>query len=230
MVARGELIGRLKDGELKNRRDRAQLDLQIAKMTADSGVDVEYAQKSYRLAEAELQRAEQANARVTNSIPLARIEKMRLEKERTRLQLEQAERESRIVGLRSKLVEHEVRMTELQLAQSVIRAPVAGVVVSVEAHAGEWVQPSQTLVTIVGVDRLKIEGFVSAEQANSIRVGMPVKVAFSQNWINRTVPGKIVFVGPEANPVNLNVQVWVELENVDGKLMPGLRGDVLIEP
>ena len=228
-IKKGDLIGRLKDTELQIRLERAKLEHEIATMTAASEVDIQYASKSRDVAIAELMRSEQANQRVANSVPLARIEKQRLEKDRTILQLEKAERDFRIANLKSKLVQNEIRLAQEQLQQADIRSPTNGVVVSVGAQAGEWVEPSQTLVQIVRVDRLRIEGFVPVDTARSIRVGSPVQISFPQGWINETIPGEVIFIGPEANPVNLNVQVWAEVDNADGRLIPGLRGDVLIE-
>ena len=41
--------------------------------------------------------------------------------------------------------------------------------------------------------------------------------------------GKVVFVSPEVNTLNGNVSVWVEFDNLDGKLRPGLQASATIE-
>ena len=83
---------------------------------------------------------------------------------------------------------------------------------------------------MVKVDRLRVEGFVSAEVAAKVRIGAPVEVKFSQKWLNDHVyRGKIVFVDPEANPVNSQILVWAEIDNHENRLLPGLRGDILID-
>ena len=208
----------------------AQLEYEIASLTAESQIDIEYARKSRDVAAADLARSEQANLRVKNSIPLARIEKQKLERDRTVLQLEKAQRDSRIAQLKSSLAENEVKQAQAQLAKSKIFAPADGMIVSVESLAGEWVEPRQTLARMVRIDRLRIEGFLPAESARSIEVGQRVAIQFQQDWINESVPATIVFVSPEANPVNLNVQIWAEFDNLDGRFVPGIRGDLLIEP
>ena len=88
---------------------------------------------------------------------------------------------------------------------------------------------SETVVRIVRVNRLRIEGFVSAAQAGRIRIGAPVRVKFSQDWLkNRNFTGSVVFVSPEANPVNSEILVWAEISNEHNDLLPGLRGEIEI--
>lgn len=229
IVKQNQILGRMKDAELKIQVERAKLQLQMAKLTAESRVDIEYAKKSFEVAAAEVNRSEQANQRVANSIPLSRVEKQRLERERTRLQLQQAERDFRVVDLQAKLSEVDVRLTQAALDKTEIRAPSSGMIVSVNSEAGEWVQPGQTLAKIVAIDRLRLEGFVSAEQSLRLKSGAAVTVNFPTAWSPHPLPGKIAFIHPEANPVNLNVSVWIEIENPNRKLMPGLRGQIEIQ-
>jgi multidrug resistance efflux pump len=230
LVKKGDLIVRLNDDELQIQLERAQIEHQIAAMAAESQVDIEYARKSRDVAAADLQRSEQANLRVKNSIPQARIEKQKLEKDRTVLQLEKAQRDFRIAQLNANLAKNEVKNAQSQLNKAKILSPADGMIVSVENQPGEWVEPSQTLARMVRVDRLRIEGFLPAESARLIEVGQPVTINFQPDWIRESVPGKIVFVSPEANPVNLNVQIWAEFDNPEGRFLPGIRGDIMIEP
>ena len=230
LIKKGDLIGRLNDAELQIQLERALLESQIASLNSESRVDIEYARKSRDVAAAELQRSEQANLRVTNSIPLTRIEKQKLERDRTELQLEQAERDSRIAKLNFNLAQNAVAHAQSQLAKAKILAPADGMIVSLEKHVGEWIESSQTLAKMVRVDRLRIEGFLPAESARWIKIGQPVTISFQPDWIDESISGTIVFVSPEANPVNLNVQIWAEFDNRDGRFVPGIRGDIMIPP
>ncbi len=42
--------------------------------------------------------------------------------------------------------------------------------------------------------------------------------------------GAVVFVSPEADPVNKTVRVWAEVENKKLMLRPGLSGNLTIYP
>lgn len=228
-VKRGQLIGRIKDDEQLLQLKRSEQQLEIANQLAENDVDIRYAEKSRDLAIAELQRSEGMNERVINSVPLSRLEKQRLERDRTILQLEQAGRDFRISKLKSVLAKTEVQLTEQALARTKIYSPVDGMVMAIDRQQGEWVEPSQTIAKIASVSQLRIEGFVSAGQASRMKRGLPVKVRFAQSWIEREYDGKVLFISPEANPVNLQVAVWVAINNVDQKLIPGMRGDILVD-
>lgn len=228
MVQQNELVCRLRGNERILELERAQLEYQITELSAASDIDIEYAKKSFQVAAAELSRSESANRRVENSIPVSRIEKQRLEKDRTALQLKQAYQSAEVLALKARQAANRVQLAELELSKTGIRSPIGGMVIAVGPRVGEWVEPAQTLARVVQVDRLKLEGFVTAEKSRQLTIGMPVTVQFPQAWIGEPVQGHVTFVNPEANPVNLNLQVWVEVSNPDGALIPGMRGDISI--
>ena len=76
---------------------------------------------------------------------------------------------------------------------------------------------------LAGLDRLRAEGLLNAEQATSDIMGKAVKVEVRfPGGKAETFQGKIVFVSPEIHPVNGKVRVWAEVENRNGLLRPGL--------
>ena len=42
-------------------------------------------------------------------------------------------------------------------------------------------------------------------------------------------PGRVTFAYPEANPISSEVRVWVEIENTNLRLIPGLTGRLEIQ-
>ncbi len=124
----------------------------------------------------------------------------------------------------------DVELTRLILERSSIRSPIDGMIISVSAKPGEWVEPGQPIVKIVRMDRLKIEGFVPAGIASQLRIGDPASAIINQEWLQgKSFNGKVVFINPEANPVNSNVQIWVEIDNRELKLIPGLEANLTVE-
>ena len=41
-------------------------------------------------------------------------------------------------------------------------------------------------------------------------------------------PGKVVFLSPEIAPVNSQISIWVEIDNADLRLRPGMRAKMTI--
>ena len=230
MLKEGDLIAKINDSELQIQLSEAKLENQISSITAKNDVDIRFARKSSEVAQADVGRSYRSNAKVPNSVSMAKIERQVLERDRTILQMEQAERDFEVASLKKSMTESQIEMSKLLIKKTEVRAPMAGMVVSVERHKGEWVEPSETIVRVVKVDRLRVEGFVPAEEAAKVKIGAPVEVKFSQKWLKDHVyRGKIVFVDPEANPVNSQIIVWAEIENHQNRLLPGLRGDILID-
>lgn len=228
-VQKGESIAKIKDSELRLRLIRAKYENQIANLTAENDVDIRYSEKSREVAESEVDRSNRANAKVANSVPAARLERQILEKDRTILQLEQAKRDFTIAQMKTNLTKTELELSQVLLEKTEINSPMDGMIAAVERHEGEWVEPSETVVRVVRVDRLRVEGFVSAAQAGKIKIGSPVEVKFSQDWLKgRTFKGSVVFVSPQANPVNSEILVWAEIQNEHNDLLPGLRGEIVI--
>jgi macrolide-specific efflux system membrane fusion protein len=107
---------------------------------------------------------------------------------------------------------------------------LAGVVVQIKRHRGEWVEPGVAVIRILRVDRLRAEGFLDARHASPTLAGRSVTLAV--NLAGQTpskFPGKLVFISPEVNPVNGQVRVWAEIENPQLLLKPGLQGSLIID-
>ena len=88
---------------------------------------------------------------------------------------------------------------------------------------GEWVEPGTVLVKIVEIARLRIEGFINADDARSDLLGAKAHVQVQNGKKQIETRAEIVFISPDANPLNSQVRVFLEVDNTDGRLRPGLR-------
>lgn len=229
-VAQGELIARVKDEALILKLERARFEHELAKMAAESKVDFEYSYKSHEVAVSDLRRSTEANNRVSNSVPAAKIEKQQLEKDRTSLKLTQARRDLTMAAFRTKITSNEISLAKSELAKTTIRSPMAGLVVSVEGKVGEWVESSKIVCKVVRTDRMQIEGLLAAKDARRIKPGTQARIRFNQGWIEpREIPCEIVFVSPEANPINSKLMVRAEFDNQVANVPAGLKADIVID-
>ena len=228
-VSAGELVAKVKDDALLLKLEHARLEHELAKMAAESRVDLQYSQKSFDVAVSDLRRSENANARVPNSVTQSKLEKQGLEKDRTELKLEQARRDLKMAAFRTRLTSSNIQLAQAELAKATLKSPMSGLVVSVEKRVGEWVEASNVVCKIVRTDRLWIQGLLPAHQAAKIAVGTPVQIEFSQDWVElKTVTGKIVYISPEANAISGMVQVRAEFANDRAKVPTGLKADIVI--
>ena len=110
-----------------------------------------------------------------------------------------------------------------------IRSPLDGVVSQVTPHLGEWVKPGDSVLHILRMDRLQVEGFFKARQYPQAEIrDRPVTVTLE--WANHAEPvqfsGRIVFVSPQEEAGN-EYRIKAEVEN---RLVPGSNDEWLLHP
>jgi multidrug efflux pump subunit AcrA (membrane-fusion protein) len=231
LVTDGTLLARLDDTESMLARNKAQFELDIAKKQSESDVRIRYAKKSLDVAAAEERRGLESVGKFSKSVSQSELDQLRLSKERCALELEQAKEEQQIAALTAKLKENEVATATVSIERRRVVAPLSGVVVQIKRHKGEWVQPGDSIIRILRIDRLRAEAFLNAHEVGGDIVGRPVTLSVGLPGASHgEFRGKIVFVSPEVNPVNGQFRVWAEIENRDQLLRPGLQGSMVILP
>ncbi|MEM7782794.1 MAG: HlyD family efflux transporter periplasmic adaptor subunit [Planctomycetota bacterium] len=227
LVSQGQILGKLKSEELNVRLQKAEIEDQISRLTAANNIDIRFAKKSLEVSSRRVARSQNSNQRVPGAVPQSRIEEQELEKHRDELRVEQATRDQEISEMEVKLKATDLKLTELLVKKSSITSPIEGMIVGVERKAGEWVEPGDTILTVVRMNRLKVEGFVPVQIANQIESGTQATIRVQQS-ANKVLElkGKIIFINPVANPVNSSVPVWVEFDNSEVRLIPGLNAEI----
>jgi macrolide-specific efflux system membrane fusion protein len=228
-VERGTLLARIEDAEAQSERNKADLQLRIARQKAGNAVDLKFAQKSHEVDKAELRRGQESLQRFPGSISASEMDRLRLSMERSELAVEQARHDRELAGHEAGVLEEELRIAESRLERRRIVSPIDGVVVEVKRQAGEWVQPGQTVARVLGLDRLQAEGFVTVRQTALLRVGAPATLTVVlPDERTAQFKGQVTFLSPEVDPVTNEVRVHVEVENTRHELKPGFRGRLII--
>ena len=229
-VRKGDLLAKIKSNDSSLELKRAKAKHRISKAKAENQIDIEYAKKSAEVSSAKLGRSKNSNQRAPGAVSRGRLQELELEVHRDRLRIEQATRDLEVAKMELELAQTDVELSEHAIEKMNIRSPINGSVVLIEKNVGEWVEPGDTVLKIVRLDRLRLEGFVPASVAGRINVGDKTKVVFEHQWIaKKEIEGKVTFLNPEANPVNSQVEVWIEIDNPDQKLIPGLEAKIVID-
>jgi macrolide-specific efflux system membrane fusion protein len=240
-VKAGQPLALIDDREAWKTYQAAMARLEGARLEAGNDISVRAAQKAWEVSCVEVRQAEEANRRAPGSVPYLEMNRLYLQRDQLELQKEKAEHELNLAQVAVKIREAEAQGAWLILQRHVIRSPVDGIVVEVHRDIGEWVKPGDSVLRIVRMDRLRIEGYLSVAEVHPAEVaGQPVVVRIttpvgstssSGNGDAHTFVGRITFVSPlvEAGGRYL---VWAEVENrqTDGQwvLRPGLTADMII--
>ena len=222
-VTQGQSLGKVQDEALRLELARLKTTIEVAKKKHASDIDKRLAVKSQAVAENEYQRAIAANARVRDTYPLNEIDRLKLIADRAKLEVERTNYLTEMAALDIVQAEHEYRKSYEVYSRHQITAPVAGVITSVEKKVGEWVEPGMDMLRIVRLDRLRIEGFINAEQTVSNLVGREAHVSVVIGGSTLETSGKVVFVSPDVNSINSLVRVYLEIDNSKNQLRPGLQ-------
>jgi multidrug efflux pump subunit AcrA (membrane-fusion protein) len=212
--------------ELQLQRSKVALD--VAQKNFENTIDIELARKTFAVAQNEYLRAIEANKRVADVYPAIEINRLELVRDRANLEIDRSRYAKEISQLELAKIQIEYRQLEDILDKHNLRAPVSGMVVALEKRVGEWVEPGTVVLRLVEIDRLRIEGFMQAEQADSKWLNTEAQVELQLSGKTIQTTAKLVFISPEVNPINSQVRVHLDVDNRDGKLRPGLRPKVWI--
>ena len=121
-------------------------------------------------------------------------------------------------------------LAEANVQRRQIVAPLSGQVVERYRTAGEWLNPGEPVLRIMRLDRLRVEGFVNADQFGVELLHRLVSVAvLLPGERQETFSGKIIFVSPEVEPVTSRVRIWAEVDNPQLLLRPGVKASMTIQ-
>lgn len=124
------------------------------------------------------------------------------------------------------------------LKDTVIRAPIGGLISSRTVQPGEKVSPDNRLLDIVDLREMELEAPVPAQDIAAVAVGQRVDVQVE--GVPQTLQGRIVRINPATEAGSRSIPVYVRIDNPEGLLRSGMfaeaqltvarRDNVLVVP
>lgn len=106
------------------------------------------------------------------------------------------------------------------LADTVIAAPLSGLVSSRTVQPGEKVSPDNPLLTIVDLRQLELEAAVPASEIMRIALGQQVQV--SVEGMAQSVPGTVVRINPATQSGSRSIMTYIRIDNPSRTLRAGM--------
>ena len=220
-VEDGAVLARLDDTEAKAQLSLAQAQLTAARsQLAEIRAQLEQAERDYAR-QSELLRRELVSAQSMDAALAQR--------DMLRARLASSTEQVRVAG-------ESVSVAQVQLDNTVIRAPFAGVVVAKSAQPGEMISPISAgggftrtgIGTIVDMDSLEIQVDVNEAFINRVTPGQPVEATLNAypDW---KIPASVIAIIPTADRSKATVKVRIALASRDRRIVPdmGVRGAFL---
>lgn len=273
-VASGTVLIRIADEDFRAQRDRAsaavaQVEAAIENLARRKVLQravVREAEASSQMAQADLELAEREFGRTSRLVTTgatsvrvhdsaiadqskARAALTRSQAATTAARDQTAVLESESGQLAARLAEARagLALADIALSETVIRAPVAGVVGNRRVRVGEFVRPGGSLLSIVPVESVWVVANFKETQISRMRVGQPAEIKVD-GYPNATVLGTIDSLSPGSGaafslipPDNATgnfvrvvqrvpVKIRLDRENaLLGRLVPGMSVDVTVD-
>jgi RND family efflux transporter MFP subunit len=217
-VEEGAVLARLDDTEA-----RAQLDLARAQLAAARSQEGEI---RALLAQAERDYTRQQELYGRELVAAQALDAALAQRDTLRARLANNVQQVRVAA-------ESVSVAEVQLDNTVIRAPFGGVVVAKSAQPGEMISPISAgggftrtgIGTIVDMDSLEVQVDVNEAFINRVTAGQPVEATLNAypDW---KIPGSVIAIIPTADRSKATVKVRIAIKARDPRIVPDMGARV----
>ena len=128
--------------------------------------------------------------------------------------------ESQIANIKSK-----IKKITIDIDNTKISSPFEGIINDSYVELGDYVRPGDVLFSLVDLNPIKIQGYLSETDVNNIKIGTQAAVRTS-NSITKT--GKITFISPTAETATRTFEITVEANNDDLLFKSGITASIKI--
>jgi membrane fusion protein (multidrug efflux system) len=227
-VARGQVLARLDDSDLRAQEAQGEAALELAR-------------QSVLLAQVGVEKAQEDYDRSVTQFKGEIIPREQYDHARRALDLAQAQ--AKVAQAQVASSEAQLQVVRTQLQNTEIAAPAAGVIARKWIVPGDIVQPGQPIYTIYDLERLWVTANFEETKLASIHVGAPVEIKVDA-YRGQKLPGKVTLIGAAAGSefslippnnasgnftkVTQRVPVKISLDDPPMRLIPGMSVEVKI--
>lgn len=123
-------------------------------------------------------------------------------------------------------IEGQVNIAKANLGGTVLRSPFDGTVLEKFLDEGNFVNPSQKVVTIANLNKVYVTVSLTAEELSFVKLGQAVTIN-APGGIEKE--GKVGKVLPTVDPVSKKIKVKILIPNEENELISGMFADVLFK-
>jgi membrane fusion protein, multidrug efflux system len=125
-----------------------------------------------------------------------------------------------LIRLQSELAKAraELDMARIQLKNTAINAPFTGIYDQRMVELGDFVQPGQSLLSLVDISQLKVSAQIAQQQVTQLSIGQPVRIELLDG---REMTGELHFIAAAADPGSRSFRIEVKVANPEGLRLAG---------
>lgn len=196
LIRAGQVIGKIDDSEPQMKKIAAKADYAGAYKRWKEDIEIRYAKAQAEVAEAKYDKLRETNRLALKSVPEIELREAKLEWDHFKLAIEKSYHDQELAKFEAFTKQAELDAAELAIQRRTIIAPFDGVVEELKKKQDEWVQPGDTILTLLRLDTMNVEGAIPQGQydqheVQGCEVSVTVKLARGREVTTR---GKIVKV------------------------------------
>ncbi|GFZ81734.1 hemolysin D [Pseudohongiella nitratireducens] len=205
-VQAGDPLVQIRDTEYRERLNQAQAGLQVAE------AQTRQAQANLAALQNQLERIQSLTERRLETVSALEDIQVQVDVAQANVELRRAQENQ---------AQSVVEERRLELANTTVRAPISGMVGQRNVERGQIVSASAPLFIIGDLDDVRIEMLLTERMLTYIREGMSVSL-YSENWPDLRFDASVSRISPFLDANTLRTQAYVEMENPDRMLRPGM--------
>jgi HlyD family secretion protein len=135
--------------------------------------------------------------------------------------------------------EENLKLSQIVLGYTVLRAPFAGVIQVRQAELGEVMVPGTPVVTLADLDHVWLRAYINETDIGKIRYDQPATVT-TDTYPGKTYKGRVSFISANAEftpksvethaeRVTLVYRIRIDIYNPTHELVPGMPADATLE-
>jgi multidrug resistance efflux pump len=196
LVRAGQIIGKIDDSEPQMKKAAATAEYAGAYKRWTDDVEIRYAKAQAEVAQAKYEQLLETNKIAEKAVAAVDLREAKLEWDHFKLAIEKSAHDQELAKFEALTKKAELNAADLAIERRTIRAPFDGVVEELKRKQDEWVQPGDTILTLLRLDTMHVEGAVFQKQydpheVQGCDVAVEVQLARQRKM---TVRGKIIKV------------------------------------
>lgn len=238
VVEEGSILFTIEQGDISKSVEQAANAVELAnKGVSQAENGLKTASVSYELNKEKIENA---------MINLERTKKLYEEGAISKSQLEQAEltaSDKNLDAIKGQVTQAEIayqqalnqlRQAEISYEQAmsglnntVVKAPMSGIIASLNVKEGQIVANGQVAATIVDTDKVYVQINIVENMINKLQVGQEAEIHISAASDDH-IASTISYIAPTADPRNQLYPVKIYIDNLDNKIRPGMNSEVIL--
>ena len=136
--------------------------------------------------------------------------------------------QSQVANLETQLanIKSKIKKIKIDIDNTKISSPFSGIINNSYVEIGDYVRPGNVLFSVVDLNPIKIQGYLSESDINRVKVGTKAIVSNSNSI---TKIGEITFISPTAETSTRTFEITIEANNDDLLFKSGITASISIK-